>query len=54
VLSLGLVLLLYAIVFLSMSPLVLAQEVARGQRPVTTPFATAEPPPQILPPMEPD
>jgi hypothetical protein len=54
VLALALVFCLFAAVFLAASPLTLLDGALRGRRQPTTPFATAQPPPQILPPEEPE
>lgn len=47
--------LLYAVTYLLTSPLAIVDAIVRmQQRRPTTPFATSEPPPQILPPAEPE
>jgi hypothetical protein len=54
VVSLGLVFVLYALVFMAASPLIVVKELALGDRAPANPFATAQPPPQIFPPPEPE
>jgi hypothetical protein len=52
--ALATIFIVYALTFLAASPLILVDATLRLQQPPTTPFATNEPPPQILPPQEPE